>query len=47
MLLDQYLNSEWEDDMSVGEEKTYKTSDFSNGRSCFFQDTLIHSYYFF
>ena len=47
ILLDQYLNSEWEDDVSVGEEKTFKTSDFSNGRSCFFQNTLIHSYYFF
>ena len=47
ILLDQYLSSEWEDDISVGLEKTFKTNDDSNGRSHFFEDKLIHSYYFF
>ena len=46
-LLNQYLNSEWEDDLSTGVEKSFKTSDLSNGRSYFFEEKLVHSYYFF
>lgn len=46
-LLNKYLNSDWEDDTSIGVEKTFRTMDESNGRSHFFEDKLIHSYYFF
>ena len=47
VLLDQYLSSEWEDDISFGLEKAFKTTDESNGRSYFFEGKLMHSYYFF
>ena len=46
-LLEKYLNASWFEDNSVGAEKSFKTSDISNGRSYFLNGELIHSYYFF
>ena len=46
-MLDKYLNASWSEDKSVGAEKSFKTNDFSNGRSYFLDGELVHSYYFF
>ena len=46
-LLDKYLDASWSEDKSVGAEKSFKTNDFSNGRSYFLDGELVHSYYFY
>lgn len=46
-LLDKYLHAGWFQDNSIGAEKSFKTTDTSNGRSYFLNDELVHSYYFF
>ena len=45
--IEEYLDSEWFKDNSVGIEKCFKTIDNSNGRSFLLDENLIHSYYFY
>ena len=45
-LLDQYLNSTWLHDESIGLEQAFNSHGLHNGRSIFLDDKFIHSYFY-
>ena len=44
--IDQYLNSDWDKDDPIAIEKSYSSDKKNNGRSFYFNENLIHSYYY-
>jgi len=45
-LVDQFINSVWDEDISIAIEKTYSSEAKNSGRSFFFENNLIHAYYY-
>ena len=45
-VINQFLNSNWEQEKSISIEKTFSSEDKHNGRSFCFYNKLIHSYYY-
>ena len=45
--LDQFLESFWDKDESIGIERAFSSKGNDNGRSIFFNDQLIHAYKYF
>jgi len=41
-----FLESQWEKENSIGVEKNYSSDEKHNGRSVFFENKLIHAYYY-
>ena len=41
-----FLESKWENENSIGIEKNYSSDEKHNGRSVFFENKLIHAYYY-
>ena len=41
-----FLQSEWDKENSIGIEKNYSSDEKHNGRSIFFENKLIHAYYY-
>ena len=44
--IDEFLNSKWDQDDSINIEKTYSSKTRNSGRSFFFDNKLIHAYYY-
>lgn len=44
--IDEFLNSKWDQDDSINIEKTYSSRTRNSGRSFFFDNNLIHAYYY-
>ena len=42
----KFLESQWEKENSIGIEKNYSSDEKHNGRSVFFENKLIHAYYY-
>ena len=45
-IINEFINSEWDQDESIAIEKNYISKKENNGRSFYFNENLIHSYYY-
>ena len=44
--VDEFINSSWDKDTSISIEKTFTSNVKNSGRSFFFDNNLIHAYYY-